>query len=117
MPPSANHWYVPLEYQLGTSSVLELQAYPANRANLVVESCQVQLFASVDEFAFNRRLTSANISNANWHNGIAKLGEQVALSHHQIIPKPELRSSESRWLYRTIRNTTQTLPRNGYRVR
>jgi hypothetical protein len=60
----------------------QLQAYPANRANLVVESCQAQLFASVDEFAFNRRLTSANISNANWHNGIAKLCELVALSHN-----------------------------------
>lgn len=92
MPPNANHWYVPLEHKLGTRSVLELQAYPANRAKLIVESCQVQLFAPVDEFAFNRRLMPANISNANWHNGIAisqldnhKAG--IAIAQLEILPE------------------------------
>ena len=92
MPPSANHWYVPLEYQLGTSSVLELQAYPANRAKLIVESCQVQLSVPVDEFAFNRRLTPANISNANWHNGIAiaPLDNHTGIAIAQLEILPEL---------------------------
>ena len=91
MPPNANHWYVPLEHKLGTPSVLELQAYPANRAKLIVESCQAQLFASVDEFAFNRRLTSANISNANWHNGVAIAPSNnrtgIAIAQLDILPE------------------------------
>ncbi len=92
MPPNATHWYVPLEHKLGTRSVLELQAYPANRAKLVVESCQAQLFAPVDEFAFNRRLTPANISNANWHNGIAiapldNYRAGMAIANLEILPE------------------------------
>lgn len=92
MPPSADNWYVPLEHQLGTTSVLELQAYPANRANLVVESCQAKLFAPVDEFALNRRLTAANISNSNWHNGIAIASSKnypagIAIASLELLPE------------------------------
>ena len=77
LPPSADNWYVPIEHKIGTSSVLELQAYPTNRAKLIVESCQAQLFAPVDDFAFNRRSTLVNVSNAKWQNGIA-----IASSHN-----------------------------------
>jgi hypothetical protein len=92
IPPTANNWYVPIEHQLGTSSVLELQAHPTNRAKLVVESCQAELFAPVDEFAFNRRLTAANISDANWHNGIAiasldNFQAGIAISNLEILPE------------------------------
>ncbi len=92
MPPSANNWYVPIEHQLGTNSILELQAYPTNRAELIVESCQAQLFAPVDEFAFNRRLTLANVSNTDWLNGIAIASLDnsragIAIADSEILPE------------------------------
>jgi hypothetical protein len=92
MPPSADNWYVPIDHQLGTTSVLELQAYPANRANLVVESCQAELFAPVDEFAFNRRLMPANISDQNWHKGIEIASSNnslagIAIANYEMLPE------------------------------
>lgn len=92
MPPSADNWYVPIDHQLGTTSVLELQAYPANRANLVVESCQAKLFAPVDEFAFNRRLMPANISDKNWHKGIETASSNyslagIAIANYEMLPE------------------------------
>ena len=92
IPPSADNWYVPVEHQLGTSSVLKLQAYPANRAKLIVESCQAELFAPVDEFAFNRHLTAANISDVNWHNGVALASTNnsqagIAIASSEILPE------------------------------
>ncbi len=92
MPPSADNWYVPIDHQLGTTSVLELQAYPANRANLVVESCQAELFAPVDEFVFNRRLMPADISNKSWTKGIAIASSHnslagIAIANYEMLPE------------------------------
>ncbi len=92
MPANADNWHVPIDYQLGTTSVLELQAHPANRTSLVVESCQAELFAPVNEFTFNRRLSLANISNKNWRKGIAIASSNnyqagIAIADLEILPE------------------------------
>lgn len=92
IPPSANNWYVPMEHKTGTSSVLELQVYPENRAKLIVESCQAQLIAPVDDFAFNRPLALVNVSNSKWQKGvsIAPLNNSragIAIASTEILPE------------------------------
>ncbi len=71
MPPSHHSWHIPVEHQIGTISTIELKGYPEKRAKLIVKSCQAQLLAPIERFVLIRRIIPANVSNANWKNGIS----------------------------------------------
>jgi hypothetical protein len=69
-PSSHSNWHISLEHQKGTESILEMKAYPEERAKLTVKSCQAQLLISLNDFALTRQILPSNINNLDWKNGI-----------------------------------------------
>jgi hypothetical protein len=70
LPPRHADWHIPVEHQLGRTSVIELSGYPTDRALLEVSACHVQLMTPIQTFELNQRRHPKNVTNHVWKNGI-----------------------------------------------
>ncbi len=70
LPPGYQHWYIPIEHRMGTSSSIDIRSYPIDRSKLMINSCKAKLFAPIDNFTITRQLKAANINNSDWQKGI-----------------------------------------------